>query len=181
MPKQTPAESQVWEEGAQSLSSGSRPLDKLQPLQFTPCPRGMLKRGKGGQGEGDAKPCSSWVLYAYSSHWAGNKGRDSPSGCGKAGITHQTLRGTMSYFLLKIGPWGRIAGSQYIWEKTEKRPTSNQPLLGPPQGNSSQLRVPQSKPHPELWEKVLRANWQAQKPQRPGNPIEKVFLPGKIP
>lgn len=57
--------------------------------------------------------------------------------------------------LLTTEEKGRTAGSRHIWEKTEKQRNNRQPLISLSQVDSSQLRVPKSKPQPALPEKVL--------------------------
>lgn len=66
------------------------------------------------------------------------KGRDSPSSDEKAGITQETVRGTVR-LLLTTGQRRRTARSRSIWEKIEKQSPSRQSLVPPSQVNSSQV------------------------------------------
>lgn len=93
----------------------------------------------------------------------------------KAKITHQDIRGTVR-LLLTTGEKGRTAGSQCTWEKTEKQLSNRQPLVSLSQVNSARMRVHKSEAQPELWEKVLRANQQKEKPKprEPGRELSSV-------
>lgn len=119
---------------------------------------GMLKGEKGGQREGDTEPCSWRGVCAYSSHWAGEKMRGIPhQAAEKAEVTQEDMRGTLRLLLLTTGE-KENSGAQIHLGKDRKAAYQQNPLVSLSQVNSSQLRVPKSKPQPELLEKMLRAN-----------------------